>query len=94
MKLTDTRGEHEIALKTGDFSLLHGITGGKMEIAGNFKTDFARLQSLGLVRPRFDYSRDWPVAVAQLTPLGEMALAKAPYTAFGVPAPAAAPGAT
>jgi hypothetical protein len=70
--------DRTVDLRPGDFLVLRKVAAGLMEIK-HFELDYKRLMKAGLVRHRFHRDKgDWPIARAELTEDGRIALASAP----------------
>ena len=80
VKVGDGAGEKIIGVSGPQFSLLKRAAGPgcKVEKHVNEK-ELGILHRMGLVRFSFGQDRDWPVAMAVLTPAGAQALAQEPF---------------
>jgi len=71
----------EIGLRDSDFAMLAKCAGGGWKVDKHDKWNeklCGELHRMGLVRFTFPHDRDWPYAVAVLTPIGAQALAQDP----------------
>lgn len=80
VKIGDGAGEKIIGVSGPQFSLLKRAAGPgcKVEKHVNEK-ELGILHRMGLVRFSFGQDRDWPIAMAVLTPAGAQALAQEPF---------------
>lgn len=75
VEIREDSGARTVWLTMNDFIVLKHMADGAMQVK-HCEKDFRRLRSMGLVKHRWDESQDWPVALVELTPAGNQALAQ------------------
>ena len=75
VEIGEDNGTRTVYLTMNDFVVLKHMAAGAMQVK-HCEKDFCRLRAMGLVKHRWDESQDWPVALVELTPAGNQALAQ------------------